>query len=44
MTNGGGQFGVLEVDDSGATARVRLTGRNWLNETLLSYEFSVDPG
>jgi phosphodiesterase/alkaline phosphatase D-like protein len=41
---GGGQFGVLEVDDSGSTVRVRLTGRNWLNETLLSYEFSVDPG
>jgi phosphodiesterase/alkaline phosphatase D-like protein len=38
---GGGQFGVLEVEDSGATVRVRLSGRNWRNEILLSYEFAV---
>jgi phosphodiesterase/alkaline phosphatase D-like protein len=40
---GGGQFGVLEVEDSGATVAVRLTGRNWLDEILLSYEFTVEP-
>jgi phosphodiesterase/alkaline phosphatase D-like protein len=39
---GGGQFGVLDVQDLGATLRIQLSGRNWRNETLLSYEFSVD--
>jgi phosphodiesterase/alkaline phosphatase D-like protein len=39
---GGGQFGVLEVEDSGTALRVRLTGRDWNNEILLSYEFTVD--
>jgi hypothetical protein len=38
---GGGQFGVLEVDDDGSTIDVRLTGRNWRDEILLSYEFTV---
>lgn len=40
---GGGQFGTLEVEDSGSAVRVRLTGRNWRNEILLSYEFEVAP-
>ena len=35
---GGGQFGVLDVDDSGTTVRVTLTGRNWRNEILTSLE------
>jgi phosphodiesterase/alkaline phosphatase D-like protein len=39
---GGGQFGTLEVEDSGTTVRVRLTGRNWRNEILLSHEFEVE--
>jgi phosphodiesterase/alkaline phosphatase D-like protein len=39
---GGGQFGVLEVVDSGSALRIRLTGRNWRNEILLSYDFEVD--
>jgi phosphodiesterase/alkaline phosphatase D-like protein len=38
---GGGQFGTLEVEDTGAAVHVRLTGRNWRNEVLLSYEFEV---
>jgi phosphodiesterase/alkaline phosphatase D-like protein len=39
---GGGQFGMFEVDDHGATVHVRITGRNWRNEVLLSYQFTVD--
>jgi hypothetical protein len=42
VVGGGGQFGLLEVEDLGTTMRVRLTGRNWINEILLSYEFQVD--
>ena len=38
---GGGQFGTMEVTDSGSRIRVRLTGRNWRNEILLSHEFEV---
>ena len=41
---GGGQFGVIEIDDNGADVQVRLTGRNWRNEVLLSYQFSVPSG
>jgi phosphodiesterase/alkaline phosphatase D-like protein len=40
---GGGQFGVLEVDDDGTTVHVSLSGRNWRNETLLSYDFTLPP-
>jgi hypothetical protein len=36
---GFGQFGVLEfVDDGGPAVTVRLSGRNWLDETLVAYE------
>jgi phosphodiesterase/alkaline phosphatase D-like protein len=38
---GGGQFGVLEVDDRGDSLHVRLTGQNWRGEVLLTYEFDV---
>jgi phosphodiesterase/alkaline phosphatase D-like protein len=38
----GGQFGVLAVDDPGGDViSVRLTGRNWRGDTLLSYSFTV---
>jgi hypothetical protein len=40
---GGGQFGVLEIDDDGTSIDVRLSGRNWKNEEILSYRFLV-PG
>jgi phosphodiesterase/alkaline phosphatase D-like protein len=36
---GGGQFGLLEVEDLGDSIRVDLTGRDWRNDTLLSYSF-----
>jgi phosphodiesterase/alkaline phosphatase D-like protein len=38
---GGGQFGTLEVEDTGAAVRVRLTARNWSNEVLLAHQFEV---
>jgi len=39
---GGGQFGVLEVADTGGrTIDVSLSGRNWLGEELISYRFTV---
>jgi phosphodiesterase/alkaline phosphatase D-like protein len=37
---GGGQFGVLEIeDDGGDTVTVHLSGRNWRGETLLAHTF-----
>jgi phosphodiesterase/alkaline phosphatase D-like protein len=38
---GGGQFGVLDVDDRGDSLHVRLSGQNWRGEKLLTYEFDV---
>ncbi|MEW6153496.1 MAG: PEP/pyruvate-binding domain-containing protein [Actinomycetota bacterium] len=36
---GAGQFGVLEIDDDGGDrVRVRITGRNWKDEILVSFE------
>ena len=43
LVAGGGQFGVLEVDDRGATLQVTITGRNWRDEILLSHTFTVTP-
>jgi hypothetical protein len=40
---GGGQFGVVEIDDDGTSIGVRLSGRNWANEEIVSYQFVV-PG
>jgi phosphodiesterase/alkaline phosphatase D-like protein len=37
-----GQFGIMNViDDGGATVRVEWSGRNWQNEELLAYSFTV---
>jgi hypothetical protein len=39
---GGGQFGVLAVDDPGGDRiNVRLAGQNWRGDTLLAYSFTV---
>ncbi len=39
---GSGQFGRIEItDDGGAVVSVRLSGHNWEDEELLSYEFDV---
>ena len=40
---GGGQFGLIEVIDTGGTTiEVRLSGLNWAGETRVEYVFSVD--
>ncbi len=40
---GGGHFGVLAVDDNGGdTITVRLSGRTWQGEVLMSHEFQVE--
>lgn len=37
-----GQFGVMNViDEGGPTVRVEWSGRNWKNEELLAYSFTV---
>ncbi|MFQ5556976.1 MAG: alkaline phosphatase D family protein [Acidimicrobiales bacterium] len=39
---GGGQFGVLEVNDAGgSTIEVTLSGRDWRNAELISHRFTV---
>jgi phosphodiesterase/alkaline phosphatase D-like protein len=40
---GGGQFGVLQVDDDGTAVHVSLSGRDWRNEILLAYDFTLPP-
>lgn len=38
-----GQFGIMNViDDGGPTVRVEWSGRNWKNEELLAYSFTVN--
>jgi len=40
---GGGHFGLLTVtDDGGPTIEVNFSGRNWLDEELISYRFTVN--
>jgi hypothetical protein len=42
---GGGQFGLIEVDDTGGDEiTVTLSGRTWEGEVLVSYEFTVPAG
>lgn len=37
-----GQFGIMNViDEGGPTVRVEWSGRNWKNEELLAYSFTV---
>lgn len=36
-----GQFGLMTVTDNGATIDVEWSGRNWQDEEVLRYEFSV---
>jgi hypothetical protein len=38
---GGGQFGVLRIEDDGSTVKVALSGRNWRGKTIVSYRFTV---
>jgi hypothetical protein len=37
---GGGQFGLVEIADTGESVDVRLTGRDWTGDVLLSYEIT----
>jgi phosphodiesterase/alkaline phosphatase D-like protein len=38
---GGGQYGVVRVNDDGSTVTVDLVGKNWRGETLMSYRFKL---
>jgi len=38
---GGGQFGLVEIDDDGTTIRVRLSGRDWRNQEFTRLRFAV---
>ena len=38
---GGGQFGMVSIDDDGTDVIVSLSGRNWRNETLVEYQYRV---
>jgi hypothetical protein len=40
---GGGQFGLMQVEDSGSELTVHLSGRNYLGEEKVAYSFTV-PG
>jgi hypothetical protein len=39
---GGGQFGVIEIDDDGAVLQVRLSGRDWTGEEIVGYSFATE--
>jgi phosphodiesterase/alkaline phosphatase D-like protein len=40
---GGGQFGLVTINDTGSdTIEVIWSGRNWKNEEIVSYRFTVD--
>ena len=39
---GGGQFGLIEVTDTGDSLQVRLRGMNWKADTLVEYSFVVE--
>lgn len=39
-----GQFGLMTVTDGGSTIDVTWSGRNWRDEEVLRYEFSIDTG
>jgi hypothetical protein len=40
----GGQFGVIEVIDTGAELQVRLIGRKWDGSEVMSWSFTVPGG
>lgn len=40
---GGGQFGVMTITDSGDSLRVEWSGKNYLDQEIVSYSFSL-PG
>jgi hypothetical protein len=40
---GGGQFGMMTINDSGESLKVEWSGRNYLDEEIVSYSFTV-PG
>lgn len=39
--SGGGQFGLVEVEDDGARVKVRLSGRTWRGEVLVEHRLVV---
>lgn len=39
---GGGQFGLVHVEDDGRTVEVTLEGRNYLDETVFTHTFTVE--
>jgi hypothetical protein len=41
---GGGQFGLMFVDDQGDQITIRWSGRNWQDEEFVSFTFSVPGG
>lgn len=41
---GGGQFGVLDIDDDGTTVEVTLSGRTWRGDVLVNHTVSFRPG
>ncbi len=40
---GGGQFGVMDVVDDGATITVMVSGRNWAGEVVVSHQVTFGP-
>jgi len=41
---GGGQFGLMTVDDSGGRIAVSWSGRNWEGRELVAYSFAYEVG
>lgn len=41
---GGGQFGIIEIDDRASEIEVTLTARNWQDEVLMTHSFVVPTG
>ena len=41
---GRGQYGVMQVQDNGSEIVVSWSGRNWRDEELISYQFTVPEG
>jgi phosphodiesterase/alkaline phosphatase D-like protein len=40
---GAGQYGLVTFEYAGDSLTVKMDGRNWLRETIVSYEFTVPP-
>lgn len=37
---GGGQFGLVEIDDDGDSLQVNLSGRDWQNQEIVGHRFT----